>query len=179
MKKVKRVHILVAAAVIFFALFQFVYAAGGPGTEDDPVVLQSYVDQQVMVLNQEIHNLKAQLLASQQEIEKLNSVIEGLSEADVMGGTFKVIEAKKGQRLIAGEGTELVLRWGSATAISGINGDGWADVSSGKGPESDLKDGRNIPINHLLISSRNDGRGIVITSEKAYILVKGNYELKN
>ena len=38
-------------------------------------------------------------------------------------------------------------------------------------------DGGELPINHLLIVPRADGRGISVSSEKAYLMVRGDYEI--
>ena len=49
---------------------------------------------------------------------------------------------------------------------------GVADITAGV----DLTDGTNIEKNHMLVvPSGGDGRGILVTSEDAYILVRGEY----
>ena len=49
---------------------------------------------------------------------------------------------------------------------------GIADITSG----TDVTDGSAIEKNHMIvIPTGGDGRGILVTSEEAYILVRGEY----
>jgi len=41
----------------------------------------------------------------------------------------------------------------------------------------DLEQGSNVPKQHLLISSRTDGRGLKITTN-SFLLIKGAYQVK-
>ncbi len=87
---------------------------------------------------------------------------------------FTVIEAKQGQKLLLGRSAECVLRAGEGLVVMGEYG-GLADLTDGK----DLRQDASVPAQHLLLSSRNDGRGIFVTSENiSYILVKGDYKLQ-
>lgn len=136
------VFFLLAATVIS------VTAAGTPGSEDDPVVTKSYVDKKIAELQK---NMGA-----------------GTDEA---AASFKVIEVQAGKKVIGDEGTEMILRGGSATAID--NGvDGISDVTSG----TDLTQGMEIPRNHHLLVPRTDGRGIY-TKQLSWIMVKGSYSI--
>jgi uncharacterized protein YlxW (UPF0749 family) len=164
----KKVHILALAFLTVFLLFGSVNAVSPePGSPEDPVVSKSYVDNQVYLLTQEINALK-------EEISQLRASLDAYGGS--VGG-FKVLTLTAGQTLVAGGGTEIILRSGAATAISGELG-GLADVTSGLGTAHDLKTGQNVPQNHLLIVSRDDGRGIKATSETVYVLVKGPYTIK-
>ena len=85
---------------------------------------------------------------------------------------FKVVSVQQGQSVILGEGSEAILRMGTATVIGTQKG-GLSDVTMGY----DLADGTGIQGNHLLIAPLNDGRGI---KAHAYclIMIKGNYTIK-
>ncbi len=186
MRKVKRLHITLITAIILsaFVLYGIVTAANPqPGSDDDPIVAKSYVDQEVERLSKKINNLSQQQVKLLETISileaKINS-IDGSSApqnppAEVPASSvFKAIQISKGQKLIAGAGTEIVVRSGQATAISGKDGDGLADLTSG----GDTSSGMAIKLNHLLVASRDDGRGIKAESDKVYLLVKGEYKLQ-
>lgn len=168
------VLVLASVIIITIAAFGVVSAvAGQPEIPDDALISKGYLDAQISLLTKEINRL-------QQEIDTLNQ--NGNSTGTDVA-VFKVLELVSGQTLIAGEGAEIVLRGsaggGYATAISGANGDGLADVTAGDG--KDLKTGDRIPLNHLLIVSRDDGRGIKVANvenSKVYILVKGPYRIE-
>ena len=102
-------------------------------------------------------------LADIQDLDKRVTVIEN---------GFTVISMKKGQTLELGGGSEVILRSGSATAISGESGT-LVDVSVGK----DLLNGTAVPVQHLVISPKGDGRGLKITSD-AWLIVRGGYTVK-
>ena len=85
---------------------------------------------------------------------------------------FSVVEVTAGQRIIFGAGAEMVLRTGKASAIRGELG-APIDLITG----ADLEAGESVPINHLILSPRNDNRGVRI-SEDAWVLIKGTFELR-
>ena len=93
---------------------------------------------------------------------------------DVLKGqlSFKVVNLKKGDVLIGEEGTEVVLRMGSAEIIATEKG-GLADLTSGY----DLPDGTAMPSNHHLIIPVGDGRGIEAQGT-VIVLVKGDYTIE-
>lgn len=104
--------------------------------------------------------------------EQINNLKESPSSGEMP--KYAVVKLLKNQKLIGGESSELILRSGKATAIVSKMG-GLSDVSyTGK----DLKQGESVPLNHLIIIPRADGRGITITSPEAYVLVRGSYEVK-
>ncbi len=97
-----------------------------------------------------------------------------------VGGTsysgYTVVELSAGQILTSQNGTvELILRPGAeGVVVSDIPGNGLSDISEMR----EILDGEPAGINHALIIPRNDGRGVRITSEKAYVLVRGSYAVK-
>jgi len=99
-----------------------------PGSDADPLVSQSYVDQFVGLV---------------------------------------VIELHAGQMLEGMGGTEIIVRSGQVTATSSPLG-GLSNVTAGK----DMVQGERVPLNHLLIVPRSDGRGIVAQT-RAFVMVRG------
>lgn len=161
-KNVKVVHMLLLAviAVAFIGVKVSNAATSEPGTTEDPVVSQSYVDAKITELNTKITDLKKQLDSISQNQPSKESKYEVLGPISA------------GKQIIAGESTEIVLRGGEATAIASTNG-GVADLISGV----DLRTGEKVPLNHLLLVSRNDGRGVLVTKE-AWIMIRGTYSIK-
>lgn len=95
-------------------------------------------------------------------------------EGTTVGKTLSVVEMKKGHSLIAFEGTEFIVRNGKAMSFSQTS-DGIPDLTDGK----DLKAGSTIPVNHLLLFPRNDGRGIKHNdgdTVNVYVMIRGTYE---
>ena len=139
---------ILGCMVVVMSLTVVAYAAGTAGSEDDPVVTKSYVDAKIA----EISNSGA-----------------GSESAEV----FMAVCIPKGSSVIGGEGTEMILRSGTAKAID--NGvDGVSDLTGA----SDLKSGQAVKKNHLLMVPRADGRGIYAVTE-LWVMIKGEYILEN
>lgn len=178
-------------AVLFFLVIAVVVAqaAGTPGSTNDPLVTKSYVDQQIAQLaakigssgtsgggtvnNADVEQLKTDVgdltkfvIDSLTDIENLKSRVAGIENG------YVVLQMNKGQKLILSGGSEVVLRSGSATAIKGESGT-LVDISTG----TDLTDGAKVPLQHLVITPKGDGRGLTITSS-SYLIVKGGYSIK-
>lgn len=171
-----------------------------PGTVNDPIVTKSYVDKKVGELQKTLTEMMGKLGSTTdgtaqpttQAPETTTPTEGGVSLSEVVtlidakiaaidnngagqASLFQVVEATNGQRLICGASAEVILRAGSAQVIAGINGDGLADLTAGEDLAGDAK----VPKQHHLLVSRDDGRGLLITSEDtSYILVKGAYTLK-
>ncbi|MCF8019574.1 MAG: hypothetical protein K9L62_09195 [Vallitaleaceae bacterium] len=147
-----------------------------PGTVNDPLVTKSYVDQKTSEIMTTLLS-KINPTGSDEETEQMDmkAIYTYIDQqiAGQSGSSFIVVEAAVGDTILCGGGTELILRAGKATVIEGENGDGLADLTQGL----DLKGGAFVPMQHHLLISRDDGRGIKIT-EKAFIMIKGAYTLK-
>lgn len=179
----KAVSAVIITTVLLTALFINGSAEGTtPGSEADPVVTQSYVelkseqskyyiDSLITKSNQEIASLKTQLEQKSAEITELKQKVNQIQGG---GGTaaMESVLIAKGKTLLTGAGTEVILRTGAATALKGVGG-GMSDVTKGK----DLTEGETVSYNHLLISARDDGRGIKITKD-AYVMIRGAYTIK-
>lgn len=129
----RKIFITAAALAVLIGIGAAVWAAGdAPGSEGDPVVSKSYVDEKT---------------------------------------SFSPVQLAEGQRLIGGEGAEIILRSGEASAID--NGEnGVSDLTAG----ADLMSGAPVGLNHLLLVPRDDGRGIAALTE-VWVMVRGNYEI--
>ncbi len=96
----------------------------------------------------------------------------GSEQPETAAETFTVVEIKEGQRFYGNSGCEFILRQGAGTIIASALG-GLNDVTSGE----DLKDGQDVPPNHLLIVPRDDSRGFTAT-KNVLIMVKGGYTIE-
>jgi hypothetical protein len=84
---------------------------------------------------------------------------------------FVSINPQAGQTLILENGTEAVLRSGSATVVAGPNG--LLDMTAGR----DVGNGQAVGRNHLLIAPRTDGRGMHFTTS-SWVMVRGGFTLE-
>lgn len=162
MKRDLKTQILSAAIIIFvlIAVITMVYASTNDlGSEDDPIVTLSYLELKISQLKDYID-------------KKSFSPGDSQSADSVDNLTYEVVELKKGQYLVAGAGTEVILRAGEATAITSSLG-GLSDVTGAK----DIQQDEKIPTEHLLIIPRDDGRGLRALSD-SFLLVRGKYTIK-
>lgn len=157
--KVKIKHIVVVTILV--SVLMVVHMSGAftaePGTDANPLVTQDYVDAKINALTATVNSLSQQLQNVQQPA----------------ASKFVPIEVEGGKQVIAGEGTEIILRGGKASCITSAGG-GLSDVTAGTEISSA---GDEIPLNHLLVVSRDDGRGLK-TEVKAWLLIKGPYTIK-
>ncbi len=150
---------LTAAAVFCGALA----VSAQPGDNSDPVVTKSYIDQVVSELRSYVDSSVQNTSSSSQAETPPTS---GVSS------TYQVLEIAQGQKVTLGEGTEFILRGGKGTIFSTPEG-GIADTTAGE----DLADGSAVPLNHLLIVPRNDGRGFV-AEEDSFLMIRGSYQIQ-
>jgi len=165
-------------ATSFIAVHIIQAASTEPGTDADPLVTKSYVDKKFAeaIANgkddqtkkiEELTKAVNDLYEKNEQLEKRLATIETY-------GKFVALELTENQKLMAGESAEIILRGGKAKAIGGEGG-GLSDITSGTG--ADINTNQDVPLNHLLLVSRDDGRGIKIVSKKAWVLVKGPYTI--
>jgi len=145
-----------------------------PGSEGDPLVTLSFVERRLEQLkyyvDQKIDSLdfSAKFQEIESKIKELGSKT-GSSQGSI--GKFEVVFVEKGKSVYFAESTEFILRAGQATAIQGRDG-GLSDVTAGK----DLKTGDVVPLNHLIIVPKNDGRGIAVLYD-SYLMIRGAYSI--
>lgn len=154
----KRMKLRIIAGLVCLCSL-FVVALAAPGTDDDPLISLSYInDVLIPKIEQYVENKLAGLSAGGTEQGTAN--------------TFVVVEAKEGEEIICSAGTELILRMGKAEIIATEKG-GLADTTAGY----DLANGTEMPANHLLIVPVADGRGIKAQT-KIIVMIKGEYNVK-
>ncbi len=143
-------------AVMLLATISTVYAAQyGAGTSEDPVVTKSYVDQKMNELSQQISTLKRE---------------QGSDQGTNAGSfVYEVMSLEPGQMLLGKQGTEIIMRSGEGIVVASSAG-GIQDITAG----ADLANGKPVPKYHLLITPREDGRGIIATKQM-YVMVRGGY----
>lgn len=151
-----------AGVVCVFALYSSAEAnsAKTPGSADDPVVTKSYVDAKVAEL------VKA-------ELDKRGTTGSGTSSN--VESSLEVVVVPVGKTMIVKAGGELVVRTGSAIAVSS-DANGLSDMTDGL----DIAPGKPVGNNHLILFPR-DGRGVTTASDSKtdlIVLVRGGYELK-
>lgn len=188
--KKKRSAIIAASVLCVIAIvFPCFVLATDYVPENDPLVTLSYMkDVFGPSLKQEIKDeIRAEAASDAEkdpetdtkteiETETEETPAQGEDTADDAAPVnvgYAVVELFAGQKLSSKSGTvELIVRPGSsAVAFSEIPENGLSDISEMK----EVLNGEEVGINHALIIPRNDGRGIVITSDKAYVLVRGDY----
>ncbi|MFZ5969470.1 MAG: hypothetical protein ACOYVK_20105 [Bacillota bacterium] len=159
-----KIYMITLCTFIFIIGFAQISKAGyfEPGSKDDPVVTQSYVEKR---------NEQLKYYIDQKTDELAKQIQNG--QGGGQGPVFEIIELQKGQKIICGASTELIIRSGGAKAIASQAG-GLANLISGV----DLSTGQNVTPNQLILSPRNDGRGIEITENRTFILIKGSYSIQ-
>ncbi len=152
-----------------------------PGSSNDPVVSKSYVDTLLGNALEKILELQKQYNELQSQVNTIENVVSGGNSNNNQGAssaqeyyTFTPIELSNNQLLIGGEGTELILRSGSAVAYTEV-ANGLTDITSG----TEIMNNEPIPNNHVLIIPREDNRGISVTSNQTWIMIRGKYTIIN
>ena len=87
--------------------------------------------------------------------------------------SFSPLQLFEGQKLIGGEGAEIIMRSGEAEAIDNNGENGVSDLTAGK----DLMTGDPVGLNHLLVVPRDDGRGITALTE-VWVMIRGDYTVR-
>jgi hypothetical protein len=161
---VKLKKIIIFALILAVAFTAVIYAA--PGDSNDPIVVLSYLNDRIKGLIKEY---------KLDELESLKEKVDGLISGGAGGSSaaLEVVEIYPGEILIAGAGTELILRGGRAFVIGSELG-GIANVTAGR----DFASGSEFVANHLMIVPRDDGRG-AYTNDYAIFMVRGKYEIKD
>lgn len=148
-----------AALGVALALAATGMAYSEPGTESDPLISLSYLEERLDELKDYVDS-KTGSSGTQ-------------SPSSPLDNSLVVVELFNGQMLIGDAGSEIILRSGSATAITSASG-GLSDVTAG----TDIAEGKPIPANHLLIIPRSDGRGIFVTKNSTFVMVRGGYTIR-
>ncbi|NLY68036.1 MAG: hypothetical protein GX069_10820 [Tissierellia bacterium] len=163
MKKIKKSLLVLCFIPILLGTS---IAFSDAGTIDDPLVSLSYFEKKMEELKDYI-DTKLKELKEEKE-----------TTSPTAAASFEVVELKAGQFLIGKGGTEIILRGGTGNGrgrakIVAAGQNGLSDITQGK----DLTNGEEVPLNHLLIVPRDDGRGVFAITDSVY-LVKGDYEIR-
>lgn len=158
MAKKKVFAVIFAVLILAVGIGVGAYAASNYGTQADPLIAKSYLDNTVTP------KLQADFQAKLDEQVKLME--QQISSST--GLNFSAVNLTNGQTLKGSAGCEIVLR--SGTAVS--NGtSGLSDVTDGKL----ISSGSALTANHLCIVS-TDGDGIKANASVT-ILVRGSYTI--
>lgn len=177
----KKIALIILNVVVILALtltLDYIKAAGSdPGTVQDPLVTKSYVDVQLVALKASLEGKTSTTTTTTTQAIDLATMTQYVDAQMKKVGTtsgqgFSVVELAPESIVTCGESTEFIVRVGETKAIGNEAGNGISDVTSGV----DLTGGTTIPLNHLVIVPRADGRGIMVLT-KAFIMIKGTYTI--
>ncbi len=194
MKRTKLIAFLLAISLTC-TLSAIVFAAnGGYDSASDPLVTKSYVDAKFLDVSAGVKDsikdtIAAELTSQLEQLDVVGKIKDDvkaeiydeirdeiIAELKANGVTgdiaYSLVSLTKGQTVVASGCMELILRSGTVTAIT--VDDGLSDLTSGK----DLASGEELELDHYVINPVGDGRGILVTSDSAYVLVRGEYEIK-
>ncbi len=168
--------ILTFAAVISTSAF----------TDSDPLVTLGYLEQVFKpAMKQEIVDEVSETVSaavsyvqSQPAVEVSADVNEAASDdgqTDKASSSYTLIELSMGQTVLANSICEFIVRPGSkVAAVSPFPEQGIADITNG----IEVLNGEMISINaYCLIPRGGDGRRMTVMSEKAYIMIRGDYTI--
>ncbi|NLH01860.1 MAG: hypothetical protein GX488_08210 [Clostridiales bacterium] len=135
------------------------YAASNFGTQSDPLVAKSYLDNTVTP------KLQAEF---QSKLDEQVKIMEQQISSSASGLNFSVVNLSSGQTIKGSAGCEIILRSGTVSA-SGTSG--LSDITDG----SAISAGGTLPANHLcLVGADGDG---VKASSSAVLLIRGGYTI--
>lgn len=159
MHKKRLVTVLAAVLILALGIGVGVYAASNFGTQSDPLVAKSYLDN---VLTPKLRDeYDAQL---NKEFSVLDTKISNL--AATAKGNFSAVALTSGQTLTTSAGCEIILRSGNAQAYGSLT-----DVTEGAA----LSGSESLAANHLCITAA-DGSGVRASGDVT-LLVMGNYSV--
>lgn len=180
-KKWFRVTVLSVALLIGgFVLGQAVGAGSpaAPGSEGDPLVTASWVEEKLEDVFSAIDGERQEKKDLEERLRKLEEEgverpITGENDKEQLPAVpqYEVVRVPGGKTIYTGRGTEVIVRTGTVEAIEGEKG-GISDVTAGR----NLETGDTVERDHLVLSPREDGRGLKVESE-AYVMIRGDYTL--
>lgn len=189
---------IVIVGCAFFAGRADAQGGAAPGSSQDPLASVSYVAQAIQTaLTQQVPSLITQALgpALTQQVpplvtqglqSALPGVVTPLVQSTVQsalanqpqggGAQVAVVTVLPGEKLVAQQGTEFILRGGSAAvSLAATSAGGFSDLTGGV----DLAQGAKVPPNHLLLAARTDGRAIApVGLSRLLVIVMGQYTLE-
>ncbi len=184
----KKNHWLVRLTLLmllsYAALAVSVTAAGSAGSESDPLVTLSYlndtfmtqllgkVDEKLAVRDKELSDkLTAQVDADTRALAEQYGGSVSTGSGSGTADTFTVVTLSNGQTLMGGIGCEVMLRVGTASCVT-PSSPGLIDETDG----TTLGGGAALVKNHLYMMTI-DERGVKATAETVKLLVRGGYSI--
>lgn len=159
-----------AAAIALLSVTSLHAADSKIGTESDPLVTKSYVDQKIAsALSGGNKDLEARLSSQEELMSILSQELEALKEQE--SSSFEIVSVPAGSIIYGKQGSEMIIRSGEGSIMASSAG-GVQDVTDGV----DLTGGVKAPKNNLLIIPREDGRGIM-ASKTMVVMVRGGYTI--
>ena len=159
-----------------------VMAAGTVGSESDPLVTLSYLndtfkadllkalDEKIAARDKELSDkLSAQVKADTEKLAQTTGVSVGAGGA--ASDTFSVVTLSKGQTLTGEIGCEVMLRVGTATCVAGSSPGLIDETTAGT-----LNSGKALAQNHLYMMTIAD-RGVKASADTVRLLVRGGYTI--
>ena len=157
-KKVLTVLVITVVASMLFGSGFYAGAATnkGAGSQNDPVVSLSYLEYRLEQLEQSIGSGKGTVNAG-------NNGTDGqASKSSIAGGAARKVIIERGERLIPGEGSIIIVYSGACTAVGNL-----IDTSASK----PLTESTTIPAySQILIPTDESG---VVASESTVLFVFG------
>jgi len=164
MKKRRWMAPLLIVVMILGAMNMTVSVAAEPGSDQDPLVTLSYLNE--TFLNTILEKVDQKIAARNTEIVKqLGDQTSGAEAAN----TFSVVTLTQGQILTGDIGCEVMLRVGTAACVS-PSAPGLIDETSA----GTLNNGGALEKNHLYMMTI-EGRGVQATAATTKLLVRGTY----
>ena len=163
----KKRTFLIPALCLLLALAAGVtaYAAANYGSQEDPLITKSYLDE---VIQPELERIL------RSELEKAAPGGTAAENQTTATGTFELVTLSVGQQLVGTVGTELLLRSGSAQSYAYDRADvALVDTTSA----ASILNGAVLAANHLYMVSIA-GNGITASSNNTRVLVCGEYSVQ-
>lgn len=164
MKKRSWLAPLLVVVMIFGAMNMTVSVAAEPGSDQDPLVTLSYLND--TFLNTVLEKVDQKIAARNTEIVKQ---LGGQASNAESANTFSVVTLTQGQILTGDIGCEVMLRVGTAACVA-PSAPGLIDETSA----GTLNNGGALEKNHLYMMTI-EGRGVQATAATTKLLVRGTY----
>ena len=159
---------LMAVIMTIGVLGMTVSVSAEPGTDQDPLITLSYLNDTFM--GQIMTKVEEKIAGRNNQIaQQISGEISG--EGSGVAETFSVVTLTKGQVLTGGIGCEVMLRIGTASCVSPSN-PGLIDETDGK----TLGNGSALLQNHLYMMTI-EGRGVMATANTTKLMVRGSYTI--
>ena len=168
-KKIKT--ILIVGALLIASCVTAVAVHAYDGTSD-PVISLSYLKQYIQTMvNPQINTMQEEIDALEAELEALRSNAS-YDPSNASLEQYTVLHVMQGAVVNASAACDIMLRAGEAEAVVPESAQGnLSDYTVG----AEIADGQAIPLNHMILIARGDGRGIRVVSSEAYIMIRGEY----